>query len=346
MQKKTLRRLSASLAAGALVVSGLVATAPAQAATRTIGIAYDLGGREIPGFNQLAYIGVKPILDKNPAIKLIESQASNSDTDDTRAERLRLMVKKGANPIIAVGFLYATALGKVAKESPKVSFAIVDDGSVTSPNVTGLLFKEQEGSYLVGVAAALKSKTANVGFIGGVKGELIGRFEAGFIAGAKSVNSKIKIQSTYISNPPDFSGFNAPDKGYEAAKGMYQNGADVIYSAAGGTGAGTHKAAFELGKWSIGVDADEALYASNAKYKTAILTSMLKRVDTACGIFVQAALAGRAKAGTQIFGLAQKGLGYTTTGGYLSAADIKAIDKAALNIRTGKVVVPSDPTKA
>ncbi|NDE83311.1 MAG: BMP family ABC transporter substrate-binding protein, partial [Actinobacteria bacterium] len=248
MQKKTLRRLGASIFAGAVALSGMMAIAPAQAATKTIGIAYSLGGRDVPGFNQLAYIGVKPILDKNKALKLIESQDNPTATDDQRAERLRLMAKRGANPIVVVGFTYASALAKVAPEFPKVQWGIVDDSSVKAPNVQGIVFKEEEGSYLVGLAAAMTTKSGRIGFIGGVNTPLIKKFEAGYIAGAKAINPKIKIQSTYISNFPDFSGFNDPAKGYEAAKGMYQNGADVVYAAAGGTGTGMHRAASELKK--------------------------------------------------------------------------------------------------
>ena len=143
MQKSTLRKLGASVVTGALVLTGLLAAAPAQAATKTIGIAYSLGGRDVPGFNQLAYIGVKPLLAKDKSLKLIESQDNPTATDDQRAERLRLMAKKGANPIVVVGFTYAAALGKVSKEFPKVQWGIVDDSSVQAPNVQGIVFKEE-----------------------------------------------------------------------------------------------------------------------------------------------------------------------------------------------------------
>jgi len=345
MQKKTLRKLGASVVAGALVLTGIIAAAPAQAKTQTIGIAYSLGGRDVPGFNQLAYIGVKPLLDKNKSLKLIESQDSPTATDDQRAERLRLMAKRGANPIVVVGFTYATALGKVAKEFPKVQWGIVDDSSVTAPNVQSIVFKEEEGSYLVGLAAAMTTKTGRVGFIGGVNTPLIAKFEAGFIAGAKAINPKIKIQSTYISNFPDFSGFNDPAKGYEAAKGMYENGADVVYAAAGGTGTGMHKAASELKKWSIGVDADEATYPAHAAYKSTILTSMLKRVDLGTRAFVADALAKKKTAGVKVWGYKQGGVGYTTTGGYLKDVT-KVINTYAKKISSGAVKVPTDPSKA
>ena len=120
MQKKTIRELGASVVAGALVLTGIIAAAPAQAKTQTIGIAYSLGGRDVPGFNQLAYIGVEPLLAANENLELIESQDNPTATDDQRAERLRLMAQKGANPIVVVGFTYAAALGKVAPEFPEL----------------------------------------------------------------------------------------------------------------------------------------------------------------------------------------------------------------------------------
>jgi basic membrane protein A len=252
------------------------------------------------------------------------------------------MAEKGANPIVVVGFTYAAALAKVAPEFPDTTWGIVDDSSVTAPNVHSIVFKEEEGSYLVGVAAALKSKSNNLGFIGGVNTPLIAKFEAGFIAGAKAVTPGIKVQSTYISNFPDFSGFNDPAKGYEAAKGMFENGADVVFAAAGGTGTGAHKAASELKKWSIGVDADEALFPAHADYVTTILTSMLKRVDVGVGAFVADALAGVDTAGVKTWGFAEDGVGYTTTGGYVDEFTAK-IDEYGAKIASGDVVVPTDP---
>ena len=152
MQKKTLRKLGAALLSSAVALSGIVASAPAQAAPKgkTIGIAYSLGGRDVPGFNQLAYIGVKPLLKKDKSLKLLETQDSPTATDDQRTERLRLMAKRGANPIVVVGFTYAAALTKVAKEFPKVQWGLVDE-VVTAPNVQSIVFKEEEGSYLVGL---------------------------------------------------------------------------------------------------------------------------------------------------------------------------------------------------
>lgn len=347
MQKKTLRKLGAALLSSAVALSGIVASAPAQAAPKgkTIGIAYSLGGRDVPGFNQLAYIGVKPLLKKDKSLKLLETQDSPTATDDQRTERLRLMAKRGANPIVVVGFTYAAALTKVAKEFPKVQWGLVDE-VVTAPNVQSIVFKEEEGSYLVGLAAAMTTKTGNIGFIGGVNTPLIAKFEAGFIAGAKAISPNIKVQSQYTSNFPDFSGFNDPAKGYEIAKGMFENGADVVYAAAGGTGTGLHKAASELKKWSIGVDADEATYPAHAAYKSTILTSMLKRVDLGTRAFVADAVAGKKTAGTKVWDYKARGVGYTRTGGYIAKDIAATINSYAKKIRKGKVKVPTDPSKA
>jgi basic membrane protein A len=347
MQKKTLRKLGAALLSSAVALSGIVASAPAQAAPKgkTIGIAYSLGGRDVPGFNQLAYIGVKPLLKKDKSLKLLETQDSPTATDDQRTERLRLMAKRGANPIVVVGFTYAAALTKVAKEFPKVQWGLVDE-VVTAPNVQSIVFKEEEGSYLVGLAAAMTTKTGKIGFIGGVNTPLIAKFEAGFIAGAKAISPNIKVQSQYTSNFPDFSGFNDPAKGYEIAKGMFENGADVVYAAAGGTGTGLHKAASELKKWSIGVDADEATYPAHAAYKSTILTSMLKRVDLGTRAFVADAVAGKKTAGTKVWDYKARGVGYTRTGGYIAKDIAATINSYAKKIRKGKVKVPTDPSKA
>jgi len=349
MQKKTLgRALAGAVAAGlALSVVSLTGTAASAAPKKLVGIAFDLGGKEQPGFNQLAYIGFKTFLKTHPGWTEKDLQGNNADTDATRAQRLKLLISAGANPIVVVGYSYENALKEVAAANPNVKFSIVDDNIAGANNVEGLEFHAEEGSYLVGMAAALTTKTNSVGFIGGVNIPLIQSFEAGFKAGVYKVNPKIKYQSTYASNPPDMSGFNAPDKGHEAALGMFQNGADVVYSAAGSTGQGAHKAAFELGKghWSIGVDADEALYASNAKYKSVILTSALKNVDVGVNSFLSDVVAGTFKADVHYFDASNGGVGFTTTGNHLSAATIAKLNTIKYSLASGAIVVPTDPTK-
>jgi len=349
MQKKSLGKLGVAVLASASLVFAVAAPA-AHAATKkvTVGIAYDLGGRSQPGFNQLAYIGYKDYLKKYPGAGLKESQATNADTDATRSSRLKLLVQAGANPIVAVGFNYITAVKTVAPLFPKVKFAIVDDNSINLPNVEGLNFKAEQGSYLVGAIAALTSKTGHVGYIGGVKTPLLQAFEAGFTAGVHKIKPTDMVDVTYISTPPDFSGFNAPDKGHEAALGMYQNGADVVYAAAGGTGAGVHQAAQEQGKFSIGVDADEALFASNISSGSAkaILTSALKNVNVGVASFLTDVKTGKFKAQNKYFDITNGGVGYALTGGHVSAAIQKTVNALAKQIAAGTIVVPTDPTKA
>ena len=347
MQKKNFKRVLAGAVAAslALSVATLTGTAASAAPKKIIGIAFDLGGKEQPGFNQLAYIGFKIFLKNNPGWTEKDLQGNGGDTDASRTQRLKLLIAAGANPVVVVGYSYENALKTVAAANPKIKFAIVDDSIAGASNVEGLLFKAEQGSYLAGAAAALTSKTKSVGFIGGVNIPLIQAFEAGFKAGVAKIDSTIKYQSTYASNPPDFSGFNAPDKGHESALGMFQNGADVVYSAAGATGQGAHKAAFEQKKWSIGVDADEALYASNAPYKSAILTSALKNVDAGVASFLSDVVSNKFKPGNHFFDASNGGIGFTTTGNHLPASVIVKLKALLKQMAAGTLVVPTDPTK-
>lgn len=174
-----------------------------------VGLAYDVGGRGDQSFNDAAAAGLDKAKAELNLAEARELSAGPGETDAQKEERLRLLASSGYNPIIAVGFAYSGALGKVAKEFPDVKFAIVDD-AVEGSNITNLLFAEHEGSFLVGAAAALKSEKNNIGFIGGVRTPLIEKFQAGYEAGAKSVKPDIKIQSDYLTDPPDFNGFNDP----------------------------------------------------------------------------------------------------------------------------------------
>jgi basic membrane protein A len=193
----------------------------------------------------------------------------------------------------------------------------------------------------VGAAAALKSKTGNIGFIGGVNTDLIKKFEAGYVAGAKAVNPAIKFQVKYLTQPPDFSGFGDPAKGKTAAEGMYQQGADVVYAAAGGSGGGVFTAAKAVGKMAIGVDSDQALTAP-AAVRDVIITSMLKKVDVATYDFIKSLTEGKFVAGTKVYDLKVGGVGYSTTGGKID--DIKAkLEAYKQQIIDGKIVVPTKP---
>lgn len=344
MHRRRLAWLPLSLAFVAVLSACVTATShPSPAGppqVHRIAIAYDISGRGDGGFNDIAYNGAKQAADALH-VELKEVTAKLDDTDDDRAERLRLLASSGYDAIIAVGFTYATALQKVAAEFPKVKFAIVDDGTVTAPNVWDILFAEHEGSFLVGAAAGLKTKTNHVGFIGAVQIPLLQKFEAGFTAGVKHVNPAATVQVTYLSQPPDYSGFGDPPHGKEAALGMYDNGIDIIFVAAGGSGAGVHEAAAQTSHWSIGVDADE-YKLQPASIRDHILTSMLKNSNVGTRDFIGDAASFQFAAGIHTFGLANGGVGYATSGGFVD--DIKAkLDGYAADIVAGRIVVPQTP---
>ena len=227
-----------------------------------VGLAYDIGGRGDKSFNDSAAVGLdkaKTDLGIQPD-NVRELSARANETDADRATRLDLLAKGGFNPIIAVGFAYAKALGQVAPKYPDVKFGIVDATTfdVKGANITNLVFAEEQGSYLVGAAAALKSTTGSVGFIGGCSVPLIAKFEAGFKAGAEKAKPGTKVTSKYLSTPQQgCTGFNDPAAGTEAAKGMYDSGVDVIFAAAGGSGTGVFQAAKAANKLAIGVDSDQ-----------------------------------------------------------------------------------------
>ncbi len=310
------------------------------AAKAKIGLAYDIGGRGDKSFNDAAGTG----LDKAKSELGIEAKELSANANETGADkeaRLKLLADGGYNPVIAIGFAYGDALKAVAPKYPNTKFAIVDSVVDGVPNVTNLVFAENEGSYLVGMAAAMKSKKGNVGYIGGCLVPLLQKFEAGFTAGAKAVKSDIKVQVKYLSNPPECKGFNDPASGKVTADGMYDGGADVIYAAAGGSGTGVFQSAKAKGTLAIGVDSDQYQTAA-ADLKPVIMTSMLKRVDVAVFEFLKAFTSGSPMTGTQVFDLKRDGVGYSTTGGQVD--DIKAkLDAAKADIIAGKVKVPTTP---
>ena len=304
-----------------------------------IGLAYDVGGRGDRSFNDSAARGADKA-EKEFGGSIKELTAKNSDTEADREQRLTDLADAGYNPIVAVGFSYATSVDKVAAKYPKVNFGLIDSVA-TAKNVDSITFTEEQGSYLAGVAAALKTKKNHVGFIGGVDTPLIKKFEAGYIAGAKAVNPSIKIDSQYLTQPPDFSGFGDPAKGKTAADGMYQKGADVVYHAAGGSGGGVFTAAKAAGKLAIGVDSDQALTAPEA-VRSVIMTSMIKKVDVAVYDFIKSASEGKELTGNNVYDLKAGGVDYSTTGGQID--DIKSkLDDYKAKIVSGEIKVPVTP---
>ncbi|MEU6087627.1 BMP family ABC transporter substrate-binding protein [Streptomyces sp. NPDC047085] len=306
-----------------------------------IGLAFDVGGRGDRSFNDSAARGAdKAKSEFGGDIK--ELTAKTSDTEADREQRLSDLAEAGYNPIIGVGFSYATSMSKVAAKYPKTSFGIVDS-VVDAKNVDSITFTEEQGSYLAGVAAALKSKAHHIGFIGGVDVPLIKKFEAGYVQGAKATDPKIKVDTQYLSHGSDFSGFASPDKGKEAAQGMLDNGADVIYSAAGSSGNGAIEAiSGKKGTWAIGVDSDQYNIPGLSKYKNAILTSMVKNVDVGVYDFIKSVHDGKPLTGVNTYSLEKGGVSLATSGGFI--ADIQAkLDAAKKQIVDGSVKVKTTP---
>ena len=311
---------------------------PCEGSELKLGIAFDTGGRGDGTFNDSAARG-----GEQAAAELCYVVSElEATTDDDRKPNLEALVAAGNNPVIAVGFAFGGAIEEVAAANPNITFGWVD-GYLDLPNVKTLGFSEQEGSFLVGAAAALKSTTGTIGFIGGQEIDLIKRFEAGYIAGAKAVNPAIKVESKYLGAAGDNAAWGSPDKAKEIALAWYKKGADIVYTAAGGSGAGTIEAAVEAGegKWAIGVDSDQYLTAT-PEQQAHILTSMLKRVDVSVFLAAKAVKEGDVTGGFKIFDLKSDGVGYSTSGGYLDdVADQLEAFKA--KIVSGEIVVPTKP---
>jgi basic membrane protein A len=320
----------------------------ADASAMRVGLAYDIGGRGDQSFNDAAAAGLdRAVTDlKLSKDNTRELSAGQGESEADAAARLRQLVTDGFNPIVAVGFAYADPVATVAAENPTVQFAIVDS-TVELPNVTPLVFAEEQGSFLVGAAAALKTKTCRIGFVGGVETPLIQKFEAGYVAGAKAVAPNIQVDVGYLTAAGDPSGFNDPVRGNETARGQLDGGADIVYHAAGGSGQGVFQAVEaantpEAPKFAIGVDSDQ-YNTVEPPANEVIMTSMLKRVDVAVFDYIAAVANGDLSALPEAFDLKVDGVGYSTTGGKIDdiTGDLDAY-KAA--IVSGQIDVPTTPS--
>ncbi|MDX3329217.1 MULTISPECIES: BMP family ABC transporter substrate-binding protein [Streptomyces] len=342
-----MRRVS-KIAAACTVSAALAFTATACGESSTestgsdkdqmkIGMAYDVGGRGDNSFNDSAARGLDKAKKEFKA-ETKELTAKSGETPADREQRLASLAEGGYNPVIGVGFAYQAALEKVAKAHPETTFGLIDSVS-EAKNVSSIVFTEEQGSYLAGVAAALKSKDGQVGFIGGVDLPLIKKFAAGFQQGVTDTNPKAKVQIQYLSTGSDLSGFGSPDKGEAAAKGMLDKGADVVFAAAGGSGAGAIEAvAGKKGAWSIGVDSDQAKDPALSKYADTIMTSVVKNVDSGVYDLVKSVKDGKPLTGTQTYSLAEDGVSLTTTGDHLKDVQSK-IDEAKKKIADGSIKV-------
>jgi basic membrane protein A len=259
-------------------------------------IIYDLGGKFDKSFNESAFNGAeKWKKETGGTYREVELQS-----DAQREQALRRFAEAGNNPIVMAGFMFATALDEVAKDYPDTKFAIIDM-VVDAPNVRSVVFNEHEGSYLVGMMAAMASKTGTVGFIGGMDIPLIRKFACGYVQGVKAVNPNAKVIQNMTGTTP--AAWNDPVKGAELTKAQMSQSADVVYAAAGGTGVGVLQAAADGGILSIGVDSNQ-----NYLHPGKVLTSMLKRVDVA--VFNAFSEGENLTTGFNVMGLAEDGVGY------------------------------------
>jgi basic membrane protein A len=279
-----------------MMIAAVAVAASANAADPKLGIVYDAGGKFDKSFNQSAFEGASRF-QKETGIKFIEVQASS----DTQAEQvLRGLARKKLDLIASIGFAQTQAVQKVAKEFPNVRFVLID-GVAQGNNVNSVTFKEEEGSYLVGVAGAMASKTKKLGFIGGIDIPLIRTFACGYAQGAKSVDKKAEVISNMVGTTS--AAWNDPAKGGELARAQFDRGVDVVFAVAGGSGMGTLQTAKEKGKLSIGVDSNQ-----NHLYPGSVLTSMVKRVDNAVYDSFMQMKNGTWKAGVTAKGLKEGGV--------------------------------------
>jgi basic membrane protein A len=291
-------------------------------------IIFDLGGKFDKSFNEAAFNGAKKWADETGGtFKELEMQS-----EAQREQALRRLAESGANPVVMTGFAFGDVLNQVAPDFPDTKFAIIDM-VVDQPNVKSVVFTEDQGSYLVGMAAALASKTNTVGFIGGMDIPLIRRFGCGYAQGVKAVNPDATVILNMTGTTP--AAWNDPVKGAELAKSQKSQGADVIYAAAGGTGVGVLQAAADEGILSIGVDSNQ-----NGMHPGQVLTSMVKRVDVA--VYNAFKEGTDLVPGINVLDLKGEGVGYAMdeNNAALITAEMKAtIDAAAEKIKSGELVV-------
>lgn len=318
-KKKSLAVAAATLMAAA---SSSFAFTPA--------VVYDQAGKFDKSFNEAAYTGAERFK-KATGVAYREAQIAN---EAQKEQVLRNLARKNVDLVIAVGFSFTQAVQTVAAEFPKVKFAIVDDVA-KGDNVQSVIFKEQEGSYLVGMAATLASKSKKVGFIGGMDVPLIRAFGCGYAQGAKAADAKVEVVSNMTGTTPQ--AFNDPARGGELARSQFDRGVDVVFHAAGGTGMGVLQAAKDKNKLGIGVDSNQ-----NHLFPGFVLTSMLKRVDNAVYQLMLDGQKGTWKPGVVTMGLKEGGVDWALDANNrkLISKDIETkVNQAKKDIISGKVKV-------
>jgi basic membrane protein A len=316
--------------AAAAFAAVLLSATLVQAGETKPAIVFDTGGKFDKSFNEGVANGAERFK-KETGIAPFEFEVTN----DTQFEQAhRRFAQRGSDLIIGVGFDQGVPVEAVAKEFPAVHFTIID-AVVKQPNVQSVLFKEQEGSFLVGIAAAMASKTGKIGFVGGMDIPLIRRFACGYVQGAKYANPNIEVIQNMTGTTP--AAWNDPARGGELAKGQFDRGVDVVYAAAGGTGIGVYQMAKDAGKLAIGVDSNQ-----NYLQPGTMLTSMVKRVDLAAYNSLMAEKAGAWQPGVSVLGLKEGGVDWAVDqyNENLITREIKTqVEQAKRDIIDGKIKV-------
>lgn len=308
----------------------MAAATAVQAQDINPAVIFDLGGKFDRSFNQASYEGAERFREETGiAYREFELQS-----DAQREQALRRFAQQGHNPVIVAGFSYGSAMEQVAAEFPDTDFTIVDM-VVDLPNVRSVVFNEHEGSYLVGVLAALASESGSVGFVGGMDIPLIQKFACGYVQGVKATNPDAVVYQNMTGTTG--AAWNDPVRGGELARAQIDQGADVIYHAAGGTGVGVLQAAVDAGVYGIGVDSNQ-----NHLHPGHILTSMLKRVDVAVYTAMKDVQEGTWTTGVNVMGLAEDGVGYAVdenNEALLTPEMIEAAEAAKAAIIAGEIEV-------
>ena len=317
---KLMKTLMGATAALAISAVGALADGPA--------IIFDLGGKFDRSFNEAAFNGAQRWAEETGG----EFREIELQSDAQREQAMRRLAEAGSNPIVMAGFSQATPLSVVAPDYPDTTFVIID-GVVDEPNVRSVIFSEHEGSYLVGMIAAMASETGTVGFVGGMDIPLISRFACGYAQGVVAVNPDATVIANMTGTTP--AAWNDPVRGGELTRGQIAQGADVVYAAAGGTGLGVLQVAADEGIYSIGVDSNQ-----NYLHPGSVLTSMLKRVDVA--VYDAFITGPEVETGIHVFGLAEEGVGYAIdehNEGLITPEMIAAVEEAEAQIIGGEIVV-------
>ncbi|MEO0635210.1 MAG: BMP family ABC transporter substrate-binding protein [Pseudomonadota bacterium] len=315
--------ITGTIAAMGLMVTTALAEGPA--------VVFDLGGKFDKSFNEAAYNGAERFkAETGTDYAEFEIQQSSQ-----REQALRRFAERGHSPVFGISFSFTEAMKAVATDFPDTDFIIIDGFIPDMDNVQSVIFKEHEGSYLVGVMAAKASETGTVGFVGGMDIPLIRKFACGYVQGVKSVNPDAEVLQNMTGTTGE--AWNNPVKGGELATSQMDRGADVVYHAAGGTGLGVLQAVADAGKLGIGVDSNQ-----NYLHPGSVLTSMLKRVDVAVYDGMKAGMGDGVEAGIKVLGLAEEGVGFALdeNNAELVSADIKAaVEEAQAAIISGEIMV-------